>query len=365
LAYVGTPFEHDVFITYSHGADSVGQPYLKEWSGQFVAALERELRIERRFRNELRVFLDQQQRPGDGIDPMAALTDQLQAQIAGSAILVVLMCPDYLESRWCRQEREWWCARQDALGFPSNGRIAVVKIFPTSDPWPPTLADSSGQNLVGFSFFVDMGGVQRPIGWADPPGPFTSEFNRALLTIVGPLYNALDATKAALDARRAAEDKAAKLAEPGGQMIYLHGREDHADAWARAANALTDGGFAVVPGEPDPVEQDPTRVQGARERRVEMLSGCDALLLLGTEDGRALDADLVVVGRHDRQSARARSNQLLPCGLLDTVGAPIATPVRKATARIVQADWLDATGPNWPTTIGPWLVEKSALARPA
>lgn len=365
MTYVGAPFEHDVFISYSHGADSSGEPYLKAWSGAFVAALERELRVERRFRNDLRVFLDQQLRPGDGIDPMAALTDQLQAQISGSAILLVLMCPDYLASKWCGQEREWWCAHQDAIGFPSNGRISVVKILPTSEPWPLTLTDSSGQNLVGFSFHVDMGGIDRPVGWTDLPGAFTSEFNKTLLTIVGPLYRALDATKAALVARRDAEAKAAKLAQPGGQSIYLHGRADHAATWEAAALALGDAGFAIVPGEPDAVEQDPKRVLAVRERRVDALSACDALLLLGTEDGRALDADLVVVGRTDRQSARARSNHLLPCGLLDTVGAPIATAVRKRTASIMQADWLDATGTDWPGQIGPWLLAKSGVAAPS
>jgi len=123
---------------------------------------------------------------------------------------------------------------------------------------------------------------------------------------------------------------------------------------------LTSSGFVVVPGEPDPVEHDAQKLHAIRERRVEALSACDALLLLGTDDARALDADLVVVGKHDRQSARARSNHLLPCGLLDTVGAPIATSVRKATARIVQADWIDGTQTPWTPAIQKWLGEKSA-----
>jgi hypothetical protein len=104
------------------------------------------------------------------------------------------------------------------------------------------------------------------------------------------------------------------------------------------------------------------RLQAVRERRVETLSGCDALLLLGTDDGRALDADLVVVGKHDRQSARARSHRLLPCGLLDTAGAAIATSVRRATARIVQADWIDGTDEGWPVAVRDWLGAKGVQA---
>lgn len=365
MAYVGSPFEHDVFVSYSHGADSSGEPFLQPWSAKFVEALEKELRFDRRFRDTLRLFLDQDHRPGKGVDPMAPLTDQLREQIGASALLVVLMSPDYLASKWCTQERDWWYARQTKLGLSSSTRVAVVRILPTQDPWPSQLMDSAGQQLVGFSFFAGMKGVERPLGWTDLPGGFGSDFKKALLDIVARLNTELDAAKASLDDRRRAEAEASKLAQAGGQSIYLHGRADQAKTWERAAVALGNGGFAVVPGEPDPIEQDPKRLQEVRERRVEALSACDALLLVGTEDGRALDADLVVVGKHDRQSARARSNNLLPCGLLDTVGAPIATAVRKTTARIVQADWLDATRPEWPAEIGPWLLAKSAQAGPS
>jgi hypothetical protein len=105
------------------------------------------------------------------------------------------------------------------------------------------------------------------------------------------------------------------------------------------------------------VEQDVKKLQTIRERRVEALSACDALLLVATDDTRALDTDLVVVGKHDRQSARARSNHLLPCGVLNTVGGALTTPVRRATARIVQADWIDSTD-RWTPAVQQWLKEK-------
>jgi hypothetical protein len=108
---------------------------------------------------------------------------------------------------------------------------------------------------------------------------------------------------------------------------------------------------------------DAKQQQRIREQRVELMSSCDALLLLGTEDGYALDADLVTVGKHDRQSARARSNRLLPCGVLNTVGNVIATEVRKRTARNLQTDWLDATQAAWPAGVVQWLQGKSALAK--
>lgn len=362
MCFVGDPFEHDLFVSYSHGDDGTGEAFLQPWSAAFARELERELRADRKFRQKLCVFFDQNHRPHHGVDPMAPLTDQLRCEIGGAALLVVLMSPDYLASRWCTEEREWWCARQKELGLPIEERIAVVRIWPTEEAWPRALTDSLGHQLVGFLFHTQNGMAARPLGWTDPPGQFGSDFRKALLDVVGRLCHKLDALKARLEERRRAEAEAAKLAEHGGQSIYLHGRADHAQDWERIGIALTESGFAVVPGEPDPVEHDPKKLQAVRGRRVEALSECDALLLLGTEDGRALDADLVVVGKHDRQSARARSNRLLPCALLDTVGEGIATPVRRATARNLQADWLDGTRDPWTPQVRRWLVEKSAQA---
>jgi hypothetical protein len=118
----------------------------------------------------------------------------------------------------------------------------------------------------------------------------------------------------------------------------------------------------VLPGEPDPVEREPARLEAIREQRVNTLTACDALVLVGSEDGRAIDADLIVVGKHDRHSARARSNRWLPCALLDTRGAAVATPVRRTTARIVQADWLDVTQTAVVPAVQRWLADKAAQA---
>jgi hypothetical protein len=361
MAFVGSPFVHDLFISYSHGGDDgKGNGYLQPWSAAFAQALESELRADRKFRETLRMFLDRDLRPEHGVDPMAPLTEQLNEQIGASALLVVLMSPDYLASRWCADEREWWFSTQQTLGLPTDERVAVVKIWPTEEAWPPRLTDSRGEPLVGFMFHAQSDGPPRPLGWEEMPGPFGKEFRKAILGVVGRLCPKLEALKARLADLERTKAGAAKLAQHGGQSLYLHGRSDDAKSWERAALELAQNGFAVVPGEPDPVEGDVKRLQAIRERRVEALSECDALLLVGTGDTRALDTDLVVVGKHDRQSARSRSNHLLPCGVLNTVGVTLATPVRMATARIVQADWIDGTVPAWTPAVHQWLTDKSS-----
>jgi hypothetical protein len=364
VAHVGPPFKNDLFISYSHGDDGSGNAHLQPWSAAFAKALEDELRADRRFRKTLRVFLDQDQRPGLGVDPMAPLTEDLQAQITGSAFLVVLMSDDYLESQWCTDERNWWFEHQLELGLAAQRQVVVVKIWPTAKPWPSVLTDSRDHPILGFEFFVTLpSGTSRPLGWVDMPGPFGKEFRMAVLDIVGRLYPKLDALKARLEEVERTKADAARLAQQGGQSLYLHGRADHGDTWEKAALALTDQGFVVVPGDPDPVEQDANKLLAIRERRVTTLTECDALLLVATDDTRALDEDLVVVGKHDRHSARARTQRLLPCGLLDTVGASVATSVRKANARNLQADWIDGTSLPWTPAVQQWLAAKGQRER--
>ena len=48
--------------------------------------------------------------------------------------------------------------------------------------------------------------------------------------------------------------------------------------------------------------------------------------------------------------------------MLDTAGATIATNVRRATARIVQADWIDGTDAGWPVAVRDWLGGKGLQA---
>jgi hypothetical protein len=293
---------------------------------------------------------------------MAGLTDQLQQHISRSALLMVLMSPDYLKSSWCKDEREWWCSRQVRSDLPNDGRIPIVHIWPRAkdDIWPSALSDSRGIPLIGFPFTEGKAPMERPIGWTDRP-TFGKSFKERLLDLAGVVRQKLDKIKADLEELNRARADAASLAREGGQTIYLHGHEGQ--DWERAARALGDARFAVLPGQPDPDVSDREEFQALRERRAKVISGCDALLLLGTQDGH-VDGDMLLVGKHDRDLAKALSNRYLPCALLDTVGPSIATPVRRTTAQALQIEWLDATTQPWVPVIPPWLVAAAKRARP-
>jgi hypothetical protein len=369
MSYVGEPFRHDIFVSYTHGdVSGDGRSPLKRWSQSFARELETELRALPGFGASLAVFLDQHYRPEQGVDPMAPLSEQLQQDIGASAIVTVLMSPQYLTSKWCAQERDWWRDKQLELQIAFEERIAVARIWPLAeqDGWPSLMVDGRGEPMVGFCFYDKANAELRPQPYEWPEaeenskGPFRDE----LLNMVGWLRLKLNAVRSTLEERARARAEADKLS--GTQpLLYLHGRADQAPAWEQTNDKLRQSGFAVMPSDPDPVESDPMKQEGLKRNRIEILKGCDALLLLGSPDGRAVDADLVVVGRQDRQSARAASKRLLPCALLDTVGAPIATAQRKGTARALQVDWIDGTHEPWVPDVQRWLVEKSTSLRDA
>lgn len=367
MSYVGKPFLHDVFVTYSHAdAEDVGASRIKSWSQGFIRELEAELRVNPRLAADLKLFYDEHHRPAQGVDPMSALTDQLRADVVGSALLAVVMTPQYLASRWCAEERQWWSAAQGALELTADGRVALIRAMATNAPWPTPLVDAAGEQLPGYWFYdrAQPEMSQRPYAWPVPEESSGDPFRAALVELAGWLGLKLEGMKQSFDERRQKEAEAARLAAAGGQAIYLHGRADYAGAWEDAADTLAQNGFAVVPNEPDPLERDPDKLQKLTRDRISILSGCDALLLLGVDDSRAVDADLVVVGKHDRQSARAISNRLLPCALLDTVGPAMATPRRRATARAVQVDWLDGTAEPWVPRVQEWLAGRGAGLAP-
>lgn len=355
-SFLGDPFRHDLFATYSHGDfDGSGASNLKKWSQAFVRELEGELRQDPKFR-DLKIFLDQDHRPGQGLDPMDPLSEKLREEIGLASILIVLMSPHYLLSEWCGRELDWWVQSQEQHKPTAEGRVAVVRIWPTEDKWPEALTDSQGVQLPGFKFHDKT--RPQPFEWPDPSdakGPFRD----VLLGMVARIWQNLKEFKEQLEERRKRVAEAERLAARGGQVLYLHGREEQAPIWQQTNKALANEGFVVAPGEPDPVVRAPQKVRKVAESRVDILSGCDGLLLLGTDDGRALDRDLVVVGRQDRNLARARSDRLLPCAVLNTNGQDIATPNRKTMARALGVDWIDTSSEVWITDVKSWLIEAS------
>ena len=134
MSYVGDPFRHDIFVSYSHGDVAAdGELRLKQWSQGFAQELEKELQAFADIGGQIRVFLDADRRPDHGVDPLAPLSDKLKQEVAGSAILAVLMSDHYIGSSWCQRERIGWIEAQQAHKFAHENRIAVAKSMANSE----------------------------------------------------------------------------------------------------------------------------------------------------------------------------------------------------------------------------------------
>lgn len=358
-AYVGEPFVHDIFVSYSHGdPDGIGDSKLELWSHAFVKELESEFRAYRELGADVRIFLDEHRSAAQSVDPLSPLASQLRASVERSALLTVLMSPYYLASEWCRLEREWWSEKQRELTLTPDGRIAVARIWPTDQIWPAPLVDDRGDQLFGFSFFDAT--RPQPFEWPKPSADSKGPFREELLALVGRLVLKLKETRQRLDEQRLARASVARLTAPG-PAIYLHARAENRAAWARAFDALSANGVAVVPGEPDALSTDVKRKQEIRRQRIGIMGGCDAVLILTGANGWNVDEDMVTVGRIDRNSARAQSNRPLPCAVLDVTGAAVATPERKQAARNLNIEWIDATVVGWPSAVRQWLSDIAAI----
>jgi hypothetical protein len=213
MCFLGEPFRHDLFVSYSHGDfDGSGQSNLKTWSQAFVRELEKDLRQHPKF-GKLKVFLDQDHRPDQGLDPMAPLTDELRDEIAVSGLLTVLMSPHYLGSKWCSDERDWWIEAQGKYGLAVDGRIAIARIWSTDspwtdEPWPKALVDEKGEPPIGFHFYDLKKAATHPwpYEWPDPTGG-RGQFREALLDMVGRIWKRLETTKEQLEEQRRATRK--------------------------------------------------------------------------------------------------------------------------------------------------------------
>jgi hypothetical protein len=354
--YLAPEYAPDVFITYSHGdVDGSGQSELKAWSQRFARALEDELRQDGEFR-KLALFLDQSARVETALDPTLPLTKQLREQVERAAILTVLMSPQDLGSTWCGDERAWWLARHGERG-DIPGRVFVVRVLPTEDEaWPEAFRDERGHTPVGFWFHprAAEGPAVRPFGWrgrTDDQNDYTS----ALLNLVGAMSRRLRGIKQQVQAERKVQEEAQRLAAEGGQTLYLHARDEHRAAWENAYGALDRLGYVVVPTEPERRADTPARLREIASERANQLVACDGLLLLGTDDGVALDGDMLTVGRQSRHLARALSGKLLPCAVLARGAASVRSEQRLALARKLAIDWIDAV-PEAPPPVRDWLA---------
>ena len=159
-------FEHDVFISYSqvddedvlYGGEKVA------WVKSLKERLETRVR-QRGIGRDLRVWLDTKNLSGN-----EALSSTLFETVKRSAVLVIIFSENYLQSEWCRKEREIFL--EAAANDPRfEGRVFVVHYqdVPLNDR-PEGIRD-----FIGFQFYDKDSSAEL-----DPRG---DGYTRALLNL--------------------------------------------------------------------------------------------------------------------------------------------------------------------------------------
>jgi len=108
-------YENDVFISYAHADNDPIVSGKPGWVDYFEDLLRKRVKV--RLRGEIQFFRDQQLRL------YGKFSDQLADKLAGSAVLICIPSPNYVESDWCLWELEQFCRR--------TGSDRVIKVVKT------------------------------------------------------------------------------------------------------------------------------------------------------------------------------------------------------------------------------------------
>lgn len=179
-------YEYDIFVSYSHGsADASGDSALRKWTRALVDRLERWIRAGRPQFDNLSIWFDNQ------VDPTVGLTSSLKEDVERSAILMIVMSPPYLSSRWAMSELEWF-EQQIATRRDRPGSVFVLRALPTDErKWPAALLDSRGYPTPGFWFYPRDQRTPTPFGFPEPSEQ-DDDFNRAVASVAITLVHHLN-----------------------------------------------------------------------------------------------------------------------------------------------------------------------------
>jgi hypothetical protein len=145
-------FEHDMFVSYAHQDNEPAVGHQTGWVKTLVLELEREVR-RRLGRKEFDYWMDYK------IDENRPLSDEIVNAVQKSATFLVVMSPTYLNSTWCRRERNKFL--QALSGRVERGDIFIVEQLPIDhDKYPPEFG-----NPKSFKFWVadPMTDIARPV----------------------------------------------------------------------------------------------------------------------------------------------------------------------------------------------------------
>ena len=370
MAFLEPQFENDVFVSYSQGDPTrTGDSPLKRWTESLIDKLRADIQsVDTEF-DRLHFFIDAQ------LDPTAPLTETLREKVKRSGILMIVMSPRYLASKWCKDELGWF---RDQIRERSRdqGRVFVVRALATDETrWPDFLRDEGGNSLIGFSFHDPVSNM--PYGWRDIG---EAEYVRKLWTLQTALTKRMRELRQRQDDRPAPAtvqpaDTPSTYARPtaffepppapspapqagaanGKKRIYVHAT-GHDPARHEVQRLLSQ--LDIIPlSAAFNAGNTLTDWKLEARARFETAKRCDALALVRADTNEGFIGDLLEIGVDERERIQSARGRLLPCAVLDQSGAPLPIDVSPFGIRR-----FDLGRGDWQADFSSWLED---VRRPA
>jgi hypothetical protein len=317
MAYLSPHFEHDVFVSFSHGDPrGTGNTPLKKWTFELLHELEDHiLAIDPEFVDVI-IWRDEK------LDPTLHLTTELKARVKSSGILFIVMSPHYLKSRWCNDELTWFREQiQDRAQDPE--RVFIIRALRTdASEWPEFLRDERGFAPIGFSFHHPQN--DTPYRWAG-----SRESDDEYLKCLGTLRTTLTQRLRELRdrAQKRAEIRVAPRRTAGGmRRIFLYARTEDAPLRQEVHRLLFQDGVTPIS---DPISPGKELADWTRESnfRIEAAKRCDALALVRAEEDENFVDTLLDIGLSERETIKSARGFPLPCAVLDQSGEELPIDV--------------------------------------
>ena len=139
------PYRNHVFISYAHDNNKPVEEGGRGWVEQFQGTLDAFLG--RRY-GKAKIWRDERLRGNDDF------SSEIFAQFSDTALMVAVISPSYLQSKWCRDEASKFCEiAQRPPGLVIDNKMRAFKIIlepvPNQDPLPAPMRDA-----LGFEFYV-------------------------------------------------------------------------------------------------------------------------------------------------------------------------------------------------------------------
>ena len=166
---MSTHYEKDLFISYAHIDNRPLTASEEGWISRFHVSLDALLSM--RLGKKARIWRDDKLQGND------VFADEIVEQFGRTAVLLSVLSPRYLKSRWCTREVTEFCARAEREGsLVVSNKARVFKVLkapvPSEEPLPPLM-----KSLLGYEFFRMEDGAPMELD-ASFGDSFAQDFNR-------------------------------------------------------------------------------------------------------------------------------------------------------------------------------------------